>query len=602
MHIALKESDKAPRGGTSMVRKHFEDPEAPHPPPRGLPQKASDALRDSQLKDLGLPAMRNAARGIPFSSVTVPKPPVGLVGAKKTPLAQCPFSGTSHDATDSVTVAAMAPMQQRMLDLLAEVQGGFSEPLEELVKKPLETAGSSRSRPPADGGEGLNSSLGRALRLGRENVKAKEYQRLVKRLVGDPSDPSGASKTSRNFRRRTGGPPRTQRPVEVVKVQSRPEAMSPRSTTSVEEEVAEIGSPIVVHRHYHHHYHHHYAVSELEEMGHLVGEDAGRRFWNGNMKKNGCEFVGRRLAPFAMSQRRLLQESGIENAAPVASGDFGDGRPKSAWHCFCAALLQWLMPQPGGEIVEQNRAASPVPSVHPSEAASNVSGPGGQPQALGPQQQGLANVLQTSGLRVQPQITALSTRQVQDGFPRCDPDVQMEVEQILRQLPARSEDNVGWEDWPLPSTENDEMPDISLYARDAIFFAKKFVQLTGHGQRGPRSLPASAQASQQRSLEDRTVQGLFYKKMPVVLQFQRHADAQWQPFELHLARCTKWPAGVQFGLETGRTTMEPRRAWADVPGGREARQGGRGGGTPRSQQAEEPVGEAPADDPWQADV
>lgn len=79
---------EAPRGGTSTARKHFEDPEAPHPPPRGLPQKASDALRDSQMKDLGLPAMRNAARGIPFSSVTVPKPPVGLVGAKKTPLAQ----------------------------------------------------------------------------------------------------------------------------------------------------------------------------------------------------------------------------------------------------------------------------------------------------------------------------------------------------------------------------------------------------------------------------------------------------------------------------------------------------------------------------------
>mmetsp|Transcript_70389 Transcript_70389/g.155251 ORF Transcript_70389/g.155251 Transcript_70389/m.155251 type:complete len:236 (+) Transcript_70389:27-734(+) len=185
----------------------------------------------------------------------------------------------------------MAPMQQRMLDILAEVQGGFSEPLEELVKKPLETAGSSR--PSADG-EGLKSSLGRALRLGRENVKAKEYQRLVTRLVGDPS---GARKTSRNFRRRTGGPPRTQRPERPEKAQSRPEAMSPRSTTSLEEEVAEIGSPIVVHRHYHHHYHHHYAVSELEEMGHLVGE-----------------------------------ESGMENAAPATSGDFGDGRSEIEHH------------------------------------------------------------------------------------------------------------------------------------------------------------------------------------------------------------------------------------------------------------------------------
>ena len=102
------------------------------------------------------------------------------------------------------------------------------------------------------------------------------------------------------------------------------------------------------------------------------------------------------------------------------------------------------------------------------------------------------------------------------------------------------------------------------------------------------------------------VQALAYKGMPVVLHFQRRADAQWQPFELHLARCTRWGRGVQLGLETGRTLAErrePRRGgWGEGPaqGNRDRGYGGRGGGTPRSQQAaEETADEQPAqEDPW----
>eukprot|EP00913_Durusdinium_trenchii_P014353 g13463.t1 len=41
------------------------------------------------------------------------------------------------------------------------------------------------------------------------------------------------------------------------------------------EEPSSPGSPMVVHRHYHHHYHHHYAVSELDDLGHIVGEESG---------------------------------------------------------------------------------------------------------------------------------------------------------------------------------------------------------------------------------------------------------------------------------------------------------------------------------------
>jgi len=78
---------EAPRS-PSTTRKHFDEAPLPPPPPRPvIPQKATNALRDAQLKDLGLPPMRSAAGGIPFSSATVPKPPVGW-GSKKTPLSQ----------------------------------------------------------------------------------------------------------------------------------------------------------------------------------------------------------------------------------------------------------------------------------------------------------------------------------------------------------------------------------------------------------------------------------------------------------------------------------------------------------------------------------
>jgi len=52
------------------------------------PQQATDSLREAQLKDLGLPKFKDTGREIPFSAVTVPRPPIGLVGSKKTPLTQ----------------------------------------------------------------------------------------------------------------------------------------------------------------------------------------------------------------------------------------------------------------------------------------------------------------------------------------------------------------------------------------------------------------------------------------------------------------------------------------------------------------------------------
>ncbi|CAK9070594.1 unnamed protein product [Durusdinium trenchii] len=80
-----------------------------------MPAQASEALRDSQLKDLGLPAMRNAARGIPFSSGSVPKPPVSWVGSKKTPLSQALDDMPQNivDIVDAGRTGLQVPRTQR---------------------------------------------------------------------------------------------------------------------------------------------------------------------------------------------------------------------------------------------------------------------------------------------------------------------------------------------------------------------------------------------------------------------------------------------------------------------------------------------------------
>ena len=62
----------------------------------------------------------------------------------------------------------------------------------------------------------------------------------------------------------------------------------------------------------------------------------------------------------------------------------------------------------------------------------------------------------------------------------------------------------NWAAWPLPITDEGEFPDLGLYAKDCINFAKKFLTVAGLQRSQMRQLPASMQASQQRSLEERT--------------------------------------------------------------------------------------------------
>eukprot|EP00930_Biecheleria_cincta_P087473 TRINITY_DN76694_c0_g1_i1.p1 TRINITY_DN76694_c0_g1~~TRINITY_DN76694_c0_g1_i1.p1 ORF type:complete len:974 (+),score=182.93 TRINITY_DN76694_c0_g1_i1:145-2922(+) len=55
--------------------------------PRGSPPLAGESLRPTQKTDLEMLKFQDTGRDIPFSTVKVPRPPIGLVGAKKTPLA-----------------------------------------------------------------------------------------------------------------------------------------------------------------------------------------------------------------------------------------------------------------------------------------------------------------------------------------------------------------------------------------------------------------------------------------------------------------------------------------------------------------------------------
>ena len=62
--------------------------------------------------------------------------------------------------------------------------------------------------------------------------------------------------------------------------------------------------------------------------------------------------------------------------------------------------------------------------------------------------------------------------------------------------------------------------------------------------------------------------GIFLKRKPLVMKFTREMDCTWRPFELHLARCSKWGKGVDRGLRTGRTkepigqTSSAEQGWA----------------------------------------
>ena len=51
------------------------------------------------------------------------------------------------------------------------------------------------------------------------------------------------------------------------------------------------------------------------------------------------------------------------------------------------------------------------------------------------------------------------------------------------------------------------------------------------------------------------VAAVSHRRRPLVLKLGRRSDAQWKPFELHLARCCAWPSGADDALKTGRSRI-----------------------------------------------
>ena len=70
---------------------------------------------------------------------------------------------------------------------------------------------------------------------------------------------------------------------------------------------------------------------------------------------------------------------------------------------------------------------------------------------------------------------------------------------------AHEADDPHWSSWPLPYTSAGELADVGVYCRDCCRSARGFVESAQLTRHGPRALPMAAQASQMRTLEERTV-------------------------------------------------------------------------------------------------
>ena len=77
-------------------------------------------------------------------------------------------------------------------------------------------------------------------------------------------------------------------------------------------------------------------------------------------------------------------------------------------------------------------------------------------------------------------------------------------------------------------TSDGSSPDLTIYAKDCIAFAEKFLVFAGLKRLGPRQLPVSVAASASMSLEDRT-ESMFCEKhvtskLTILMLFFGHAS------------------------------------------------------------------------------
>ena len=55
------------------------------------------------------------------------------------------------------------------------------------------------------------------------------------------------------------------------------------------------------------------------------------------------------------------------------------------------------------------------------------------------------------------------------------------------------------------------------------------------------------------------VAAIFMDKMPMALKFERSLDAEWRPYCLHLARCSRVPPGAQRAADSARGDLTGTR-------------------------------------------
>mmetsp|Transcript_20168 Transcript_20168/g.35863 ORF Transcript_20168/g.35863 Transcript_20168/m.35863 type:complete len:271 (+) Transcript_20168:52-864(+) len=179
----------------------------------------------------------------------------------------------------------MQPMQQRLVNILSEVQGNGADSVlyttDDALQSQMDATqpkmaftdpGFYGTRASQSSGDRNQSSLGQALRLGREEVKAHEQRRLVGTL-GAVSASAASTLGSNGSGGRWPHPVARNSEAKRAGKSPRPQkAHLPAKNTGSGgySSSARSPSPKVVHRHYHHHYHHHYILDGVAADGERI--------------------------------------------------------------------------------------------------------------------------------------------------------------------------------------------------------------------------------------------------------------------------------------------------------------------------------------------
>ena len=102
-------------------------------------------------------------------------------------------------------------------------------------------------------------------------------------------------------------------------------------------------------------------------------------------------------------------------------------------------------------------------------------------------------------------------------------------------------------EWPKTTLASSSMALTSSPGSTAMFCSRRVSLVCVHMDN------SSSSSLLQQPSPFTKVQAIAHKKRPLVMKLERKADATYKPFELHLARCSKWPSGAAKAMSAGRT-------------------------------------------------